>query len=168
MARQGESSGLWEAPPLAAVGTPIPLPAPAGPLHCSARVQRPGRRGELRRRRPPPSARLRATAAALLGTQPPPEPGCLARGAAAPRRAPPQQRSSQGRLWRDHRLQRALCCLRMQLHAPPPHALPRRRTVSGSATSAVPNPARPATTAAANAYADSPASGGGHGDGVRT
>jgi hypothetical protein len=74
------------------------------------------------------------------------------------------------RLRRDHRPQRARCCLRMQLHAPPPPAPPRRRTVSSSATSAVPNPARPATTAAANAHTVSPASGGGHrdGDGMRT
>jgi hypothetical protein len=165
---RGRAVGWGEAPPFAAVGTPIPLPAPPGPLHCSARVQRPGRRGELRCRRPPPSARLRATAAALPGTQPPPGPGCLARGAAAPRRAAPQQRSSQGLLRRDHRPQRARCCLRMQFHAPPPPAPPRRSTVSSSATIAVPNPARPAITAAANAHADSPASGGSHGDGVRT
>jgi hypothetical protein len=82
------------------------------------------------------------------------------------RPAPQQQSSSQGRLWRDHHPQCTRCCLRMQLHAPPPPAPPRRHTVSCSDTSAVPKPARPATTAAANAHADSPASGGG--DGVRT
>jgi hypothetical protein len=87
-------------------------------------------------------------------------------GAAAPSRAPPQQHSSEGRLQRDHSLQRARRCLRMQLHAPPPPAPPLRSTFSGSATRAVPNPVRPATTAAANAHADSPTSGGG--DGIRT
>ncbi len=70
--------GWGEGPPLAAVGTPIPLPAPPGQWRYSAWVQRPGRRGELCYRRPPPLPRLRATAAALPGTQPPPGPGCLA------------------------------------------------------------------------------------------
>jgi hypothetical protein len=46
--------GWGEAPPSAAVGTPIPLPAPHRPWRCSAPVQRPGQRGELCRRRPPP------------------------------------------------------------------------------------------------------------------
>ncbi len=69
---RGRAVGWGEAPPLAAVSTPIPLPG-------TARVQRPGRRGELYRRSPPSSPRLCATAAALPGKQPPPGPGCLAR-----------------------------------------------------------------------------------------
>jgi hypothetical protein len=78
--RQGAGAvGYGEAPPSAAVGTPIKLPAPAGPWRCSAREQRPGWRGELCRCRPPPPPRLRAIAAALPGTQPQPGPGCLPR-----------------------------------------------------------------------------------------
>jgi hypothetical protein len=55
--RRGGGGGLGGSAAVGRRRTPIPLPAAPVPWRCSARVQRPGRRGELCRRRPlPPRA----------------------------------------------------------------------------------------------------------------